>query len=250
MGAPGPRGVPPVTGPSRATARTWGPSPRSWSDDSRWYAERITLDNERWFARIRPGADPSLPPVVMVHGVIISGTYYRPVANLMDPAYTVYVPDLPAVGRPPSTTRWTLPLLVDHLAGWLDAHEITGAVVVGNSSGCQIATLLATARPDLVRSLVLIAPTLHPEISSVPGVILKSTLVFPREHVSIWATWLPDFFKTGPLRSLRMVKQMFGDDQLARLPGIWQPATVSRSGASPRFSPMARHSSFPTRRMP
>src|SRR5690606_38333019 len=77
MGEPGAASVSPVTDLSRITARSWGPAPSSWSDDPRWYAERMTLDGERWFARVRPGDDPSLPPVVMVHGVIISGTYYR-----------------------------------------------------------------------------------------------------------------------------------------------------------------------------
>lgn len=186
----------------------------------------MTLEGETWFARIRPGTNPDLPPVVMVHGVIISGTYFRPVANLMDPSYTVYVPDLPGVGRPQSDTRWTIPLLAHHLVAWFDAKGITGAVVVGNSLGCQVVTLLATIRPDLIRSLVLIAPTLDPAITSVLDVILRSALVFPREHFSIWATWIPDFFKTGPIRSLLMVKQMFRDDQVSRLADVRQPALV------------------------
>lgn len=186
----------------------------------------MTIDGEEWIARVRPGTNPELPPVVMIHGVIISGTYFRPIANLMDPSYEIYIPDLPGVGRPRSATRWTLRLLTEHLAGWFDAHGITSAIVVGNSFGCQIATLLATTRQDLVRALVLIAPTLDPEITSVPEAIWKSALVFPREHVSIWATWIPDFLKTGPLRSLQMVRQMFRDDQPERLGDIRQPAVV------------------------
>lgn len=238
MGAPGSRGAPTVSHHPGVTARTWGKAPSSWSNDPRWYTERITLDGEHWFARIRPGADLSLPPVVMVHGVIISGTYFKPVANAMDARYTTYIPDLPGVGRPQSATRWTLPHLTAHLAGWMDWHGITGAVVVGNSFGCQIATLLATTRPDLVGALVLIAPTLDPAIASIPEVIGKSALVFPREHLSIWATWIPDFFKTGPIRSLLMVKQMFRDDQPARLGDIGQPATVI-GGAWDTISPPA-----------
>lgn len=227
-----------MTDPSRITARTWAPVPRSWSDDPRWLTERMTIDGEEWFSRIRPGTEGLHPPIVMIHGVIISGTYYRPIANLMDPSYTVYVPDLPGVGRPQSETRWTLPLLTDHLARWLDAQGISRAVMVGNSFGCQIATLLTTMRPDLVSALVLIAPTLDPAVTSVPGVIWKSTLVFPREHFSIWRTWIPDFFRTGPIRSLLMVRQMFRDDQLARLGDVTQP-TIVIGGAWDTISPPA-----------
>lgn len=220
------------------TARTWAASPASWSDDPRWYTERITLGGEEWFARIRPGTNPGLPPVVMIHGVIISGAYFRPIANLIGPEHSLYIPDMPGVGRPRSATRWTLPLFAGHLADWLDAHDISAATLVGNSFGCQVATLLATTRPDLVRALVLVAPTLPPEITSIPEVIWKSALVFPRERVSIWATWIPDFLKTGPIRALRMVKQMFGDDQLARLGEMRQPASII-GGAWDLVSPPA-----------
>jgi pimeloyl-ACP methyl ester carboxylesterase len=208
------------------TARTWSPAPASWSDDPRWIAEWMTVDGEQWFARIARGSDPSLPPVVMVHGVIVSGKYFQPVANVMDLRYTTYVPDLPGIGRTESKKSWTLPLWTAHLAGWMDAHELSGAIVVGNSFGCQIATLLAHTRPDLVRAQVLIAPTLDPEITSIPEVIWHSSRVFPKEHVSIWSIWIPDFFKTGPIRSFRMVQEMFRDDQLARLGDIRQPSLV------------------------
>lgn len=226
MGTQGDPGHPGMTRRPPASATTWAAAPDSWSTDPRWFVEWMTLDGERWFARIAPGTDPSLPPVVMVHGVIVSGTYFRPVANVMDPRYTAYVPNLPGVGRTESDRRWTLRLWTEHLAGWMDAHGITGAILVGNSFGCQIATLLATTRPDLVRALVLIAPTLHPAITSIPEVIWYSAHVFPRENPSIWPIWIPDFFKTGPLRSFRMVREMFRDDQLARLGDVTQPALV------------------------
>lgn len=238
MGAQGAAGVPRVTRSPHISARTWAPAPSSWSGDPQWYTERLTLDGEDWFARIRPGTDPALPPIVMLHGVIISGAYFRPIANALDACYTVYVPDLPGVGGLRSKARWTLPLWTEHLSSWLDAHGLRGAIVVGNSFGCQLATHLATVRPDLVHSLVLVAPTLDPRISSIPEVIAKSALVFPRERVSIWATWIPDFFKTGPLRAFRMVRQMFRDDQLGRLEHVRHAAVVI-GGAWDTISPPA-----------
>ena len=236
MGTPGLARVPPVILPPNVTARTWSPAPETWSDDPRWIGEWMMIDGEQWFARIARGTDPSLPPVVMVHGLIVSGAYFRPVANAMDPRHTIYVPDLPGIGRTNSPTSWTLPLWTAHLAGWMDAHQLTGAIVVGNSLGCQIATLLATTRPDLVRSLILIAPTLDPAITTVRQVLWRGIKDIPHERPSIWTVWIPDFFKTGIRHSLAMMREMFRDDQ-GRLGDVTQSALVIGGELDPIVTP-------------
>jgi pimeloyl-ACP methyl ester carboxylesterase len=159
----------------------------------------------------------------------------------MDPRYTVYVPDLPGVGRPVSTRRWTIPLWAEHLAGWMDAHDLSGAVVVSNSFGCQISTLLAVTRPELVRAQVLIAPTRDPAIRNIPEVIWHSARAFPRERLSVWPIWIPDFFKTGPLRSFRMIQEMFRDHQLTRLADVAQPSLVIGGARDPISPPSWIH---------
>jgi 2-hydroxy-6-oxonona-2,4-dienedioate hydrolase len=219
------------------TARTWAPAPPAWSDDPRWYTERMTLDGEEWFARIRPGTDPALPPVVMVHGLIVSGSYFRPVANEMDPRYTVYIPDLPGVGRARSGRYWSLPSFVTHLASWMEAHGLADAIVVGNSLGCQVATLLAGTWPDLVRALVLIGPTMDPAITNVAQLLWRGLRDIPREHPSIWKVWIPDFFRAGPRRSMSMLVEMFRDDQLARLGNLAQPVLVVGGERDPIIPP-------------
>lgn len=219
------------------TTWTWAPASPSWSDDPRWYTERMLLDGEEWFARIRPGTDPTLPPVVFVHGLIVSGSYFQPVANVMDPRYTVYIPDLPGVGRAHSDQYWSLPAFTTHLAGWMDVLGLQDAIVVGNSLGCQFATLLADTRPDLVRALVLIAPTMDPAITNFAQLLWRGIMDIPRERPSIWKVWIPDFFRTGPRRAIRMIAGMFRDDQLARLGRIRQPALVLGGEHDPIISP-------------
>jgi 2-hydroxy-6-oxonona-2,4-dienedioate hydrolase len=242
MGASGVAGISTVSAVSpHITAHSWGAVPASWSKDPRWLGEWMTLAGEQWFARIAPGTDPSLPPVVMVHGIIVSGKYFRPIANIMDPRYTIYVPDLPGIGRPVSKQRWTIPLWTEHLAGWMDAHGLSGAVVVSNSFGCQVSTLLAATRPDLVRAQVLIAPTRDPAIRSIPEVIWHSARAFPKERLSVWPIWIPDFFKTGPLRSFRMIQEMFRDHQLTRLADVAQPSLVVGGERDPISPPAWIH---------
>jgi 2-hydroxy-6-oxonona-2,4-dienedioate hydrolase len=200
--------------------------------------ERMTIDGEEWFARIAPGSDRSLPPVVMVHGLIVSGSYFRPVANLLDPRYSVFIPDLPGVGRANSEQYWSLPSFTNRLATWMDFHGLSDAVIVGNSLGCQFATLLAERRPDLVRSLVLIGPTMDPAITNVAQLLWRAVQDVPRERPSIWKIWIPDFFRTGFRRSMRMLAEMFHDDQLSRLADVTQPALVIGGECDPIIPPV------------
>lgn len=220
------------------TAQTWTAALPAWSDDQRWYGEWTTIESERWFARIAPGTDPYLPTVVMVHGLIVSGAYFRPVATITDPRYTVAIPDLPGVGHTESTVRWTVSRWTRHLAGWMDAHGIADAIVVGNSLGCQIATELAVTRPELVRSLVLIGPTLDPRITNIRHVIGRGIRDIPHERPSIWSIWIPDFFRTGVRRSWRLLHAMFEDDQPARLSHVHQPALVIGGERDPIVTPV------------
>ncbi len=237
MGPAGAPGLSGVSGTPPVTAQTWTSALPDWSQGRRWYGEWMTIEGERWFARISPGGDPALPTVVMVHGAIVSGAYFRPVAEITDPRFSVVIPDLPGVGHTESTIRWTVSRWTRHLAGWMDTHGISGAIVVGNSLGCQIATELAVIRPELVRSLVLIAPTLDPAITSIPQVIGRGTRDIAHERPSIWTIWIPDFFRTGPVRSWRLLQAMFDDDQVARLPHVRQPALVVGGELDPIVTP-------------
>src|SRR6266540_2854322 len=62
------------------------------------------------------------PPVVLVHGYGVSGSYMLPLAQSLAPSFSVFVPDLPGYGR---SQRPRTPLgiadLAAALAGWLDA---------------------------------------------------------------------------------------------------------------------------------
>lgn len=236
MGPAGAASLPPVSDAPAITARTWTTALPDWRGNHRWYGEWATIYGERWFARIAPGTDPSLPPLVMVHGLIVSGAYFQPVAEISDPRFTLAIPDLPGVGRTDSSARWTVRRWAHHLAGWMDAHGLRDAIVVGNSLGCQIATQMAVTRPGLVRSLVLIAPTLDPSIHGPLQLIGRGIRDIPRERPSIWTVWIPNFFRTGPIQSVRQMRTMFDDDQLARLRNVRQPALVIGGERDPILS--------------
>lgn len=218
-------------------SRAWGVLPQAWPLPQNWVAEWMELDDEIWFSRISPVGDPDIPPIVMLHGLVVSGTYFGPVAAYLDDHYRVYVPDLPGYGRSSSTRTWSIPWITSRVADWMDAHELGACVIVGNSLGCQIATQLAVFRPDLVAGLVLVAPTMDPRVTGIVHIALRAALDLPREHQSLWGIWLTDLFRAGPRRALRMLHESLTDDQVSRLPNVLPPTLIIGGERDPIVPP-------------
>jgi len=168
----------------------------------------------------------------------VSGSYFRPVAAHLDGHLRLYVPDLPGFGRSISHTGiWTINQLADGLAGWLDAHAIRDAVLVSNSFGCQVLTLLATAGPELVRALILVAPTMDPKVRSVVGQMYRGLIDIPRESVSLWTLWVPDLIRAGARRALLTLHGGIQDPQPRRLPQISAPVVIVGGERDPIVPP-------------
>ncbi len=180
-----------------------------------------------WFARMARTGKTTYPPVVLIHGVVVSGAYFQPVAEHLHGEFHLYVPDLPGTGR--SRTRdgvWDVARLAEGLGRWMDLHQLRDAVLVSNSIGCQVLTMLAEKRPDLAHALVLVSPTMDPDIGNAFQVMWRGLIDMPREKASLWKIWLPDLVRTGPLQGLRLLRLAMRDPQLARLARIEVPAIV------------------------
>jgi 2-hydroxy-6-oxonona-2,4-dienedioate hydrolase len=226
-----------MTASPRWTARHWSPvTDRGWPPDG-WVAERMTIGDDTWFARTAPDGDPALPPIVMLHGLVVSGAYFRPVATRLDTRYRMFIPDLPGYGQSSSSHIWTLPEMATHVARWMDAHELGPSLIVGNSLGCQVATWLAVERPDLVIGLVLVAPTMDPAVCGPLGVMVRGAMDIPRERQSLWRIWIPDLLRSGVRRAISTLLISVEDDQRARLPRVHQPALVIGGGRDPIVPP-------------
>ncbi len=106
---------------------------------------------------VRSGAGP---PLVLIPGLIGSTTNWRnTVSGLVEHA-AVYSVDLANMGRsdrrPGLDTG--LAATADRVAAWMDAVGIPQADIAGHSHGGAVVMMLATRRPDLVRSIILFAP--------------------------------------------------------------------------------------------
>ncbi len=97
------------------------------------------------------------PPVVLVHPVGLDLTYWGEQIESLRRDHDVIAFDLPGHGRSPGRAEdWTLDQAAAVLADMVVATEAGPAHVVGLSVGGMIAQAFALARPELMRSLVLI----------------------------------------------------------------------------------------------
>ncbi len=106
-------------------------------------------------------------PLVLVHGLGVSGRYLLPALTELARSTRVYVPDLPGFGRSARPTRpLDVPELSDWLGAWMRAVGLSRAVLMGHSFGCQVVVDFALRHPELVERLVLAAPTVDPRARS------------------------------------------------------------------------------------
>jgi pimeloyl-ACP methyl ester carboxylesterase len=141
------------------------------------------------------------PPVVLVHGLGVSGRYLLPTARaLAARGFRSLVPDLPGFGR---STRPPRPLRLDELSGVLDRLAETAGVEHGtflaNSLGCQVVTRLAATRPDRVERLVLAGPTVDASARDPVRQAWRLALDALREPPELMRVVAADYLRAGPL---------------------------------------------------
>ncbi|URN13702.1 alpha/beta fold hydrolase [Streptomyces radiopugnans] len=88
--------------------------------------------------------------------------------------------DVPGFGhRPPRACPARIPALADAVSAWLAAVPRGPVVLVGHSTGAQVALRVAADHPDRVRTLVLMGPTFPPALRRASGLLraLPRTLV-------------------------------------------------------------------------
>ena len=141
---PRPRFSPPQTRPLRIPGRT------------------VFVGDREIF--VREAGDPSMPPLVLVHGWSFDGemTFFRIIPELAED-FRIIIADHRNHGR----SEWVrgpfeIEDLADDLAAVLRALDIEDAMVFGYSLGGMVSQALAHRHPLLVGKLVLGATAAHP----------------------------------------------------------------------------------------
>ena len=97
------------------------------------------------------------PPVLFIQGVGLHGDGWLPQVQGLSDRYTCLTFDNRGMGRsqPLGPKKLSIPLMVEDALALIDRAGWSGCHVVGHSMGGHIATALALAAPERVRSLAL-----------------------------------------------------------------------------------------------
>ena len=197
------------------------------------------VDGLRMHARVSEDQVTGGPPVVLVHGLVVSGRYMVPLLDELGRSHAVYAPDLPGFGRSEGPARaLDVVGLSDALAAWMRAVGLRRAALVGNSMGCQVIAGLALRHPGLVEKVVLQGPTMDPRARSAPRQVWRLLLDTTCEPPSLTAIEGLDLFRAGVFRSWRTFRHALEDPIEERLPKMRVPALVVH-GLRDRISPQS-----------
>ena len=172
--------------------------------------------------------------MVLVHGLGISSRYMVPALSHLAADHRVYAPDLPGFGRsekPPRTLD--VPGLARALDGWMEATGLGGAILVGNSMGCQVIAELALRNPARVQRAVFQGPTMDPGARNLPQQVARLALDALLEPPSLVLIELLDLVAAGPLRALRTFRHAARDRIEEKLPMLQAPTLVVHGGRDP-----------------
>jgi pimeloyl-ACP methyl ester carboxylesterase len=175
------------------------------------------------------------PPLLLLHGLGCSGAYFRPLQAQLTACFTIYTPDMPGHGRSakPRAAMYTLRELTDWVAQLIRQVAPQPLLVAGHSLGGGVAVDLAARYPELVRCLVLLAPTGVPEM---PPLVTQLPLLLAdgvREPRRLFPRIVPAYLAAGPRRILRLAidQQRYAARQY--LHTVRQPMLVMRGSEDP-----------------
>jgi pimeloyl-ACP methyl ester carboxylesterase len=144
-----------------------------------WPGQEISSGGVTLHVRVTPGPE-GRPPAVYLHGLSGSGTNWTDLAAQLAPHAPGMAVDLPGFGRsrPLSSRLYTPSAHADAVLCFL-AGQGRPVHLLGNSFGGAIALLVAARRPELVRSLALLAPAMpdrrpDPRRLSDPRIVLAA----------------------------------------------------------------------------
>ncbi|MDP9432465.1 MAG: alpha/beta hydrolase [Actinomycetota bacterium] len=177
---------------------------------------------------------PDAPSVVCVHGLGCSHGYFLPVARCLASGAGVVAPDLPGFGRTPGPPRaLDVRGLSLALADWLRATRRSGALLLANSTGCQVVVDLAVHSPELLGPVVLVGPTVDRRARSLPAQWARLVVNSRWESPSLGAALLPAWIACGPRRYAETLRYMLSDPVERKLRHVRVRALVVRGGRDP-----------------
>lgn len=197
--------------------------------DERFESRWTVVDGVRMHCRATREDPPGKTPVLLVHGMAVSHRYLMPLAAELAGHHPIRAVDLPGYGLSgePGTVL-DVAALADRLAAWLEATGNAPTAVLGNSFGTQVSVALAARHPHLVRSLILVGPTMDPAARSRTRQTLRWLRSLPHEDPGQAPIILRDLANAGIRRAWRTFGIALAYHVERDLPRVKVPTLVTR----------------------
>ena len=178
---------------------------------------------------IHESGRPDGPDYVLVHGLGMAHDYWRELAAVLEPTGTVHALDLPGFGDAPEPREpLSMPAAGELLAELLVAEGIDRPVLVGHSTGAQVAAETAARHPELVDRLVLIAPTVNPRERTLGKQTLRFLQDIALVHPKALGYGIALYAQAGPRWYAANLRPMLDHRIELILPEIPAPTLVIR----------------------
>ena len=187
---------------------------------------------------VTEGGSPGAPAFVLVHGIGMSSSYFRPFTEVLARDSHVLVPDLPGFGRSPKVDA---PLgvagLADVVAALVEDRGLVAPVLVGHSMGTQTVTEVLASRPGLAAGAVLIGPVTDDRARSAGRQALRLLRDGRHEPMRVNALITADYVRCGPRWYAGTLPHMLRYPILERIAATVDPVLVAR-GANDPIAPL------------
>ncbi|MEV8361039.1 alpha/beta fold hydrolase [Streptomyces niveus] len=205
---------------------------------------KVALPGLTVTVRSRPPERTGLPRALYVHGLGGSSQNWSDLMPLLADTVDGEAVDLPGFGDspPPDDRNYSITGHARAVIRLLDARGRGAVHLFGNSMGGAVATRIAAARPDLVRSLTLVSPAL-PELRVQRNAVPTALLALPGV-AALFGRMTRDW--TAEQRTRGMMALCYGDpgrvseealrhavEEMERrqgLPYFWEAMTRSTRG--------------------
>ena len=161
-----------------------------------------------------------VPPIVVVQGMTVSD-YLLPACAVLGEWTEVHLLDLPGYAGSGEPTRWLdVRGYGEAVVHWLEAIGIERAMVVGHSSGTQVAAWAGVLDPARVAAVGLASPTVDPRIRSLPKALFRWRLDAREPSPGLEANHGPEWKRAGPRGIAHLLRVHLKDrleDQVSRL---------------------------------
>jgi len=171
-------------------------------------------------SRVLGRPDPAVPPVVVVQGMAVSDYLLPACAALGEWTETTLV-DLPGYGGSGQPTRYLdVRGYAEAVVHWLEASGLDRVVVVGHSSGSQVAAWAGVLCPERIAAVALASPTVDPMARSLPRLVLHWRLDARNPTPGLETNHVPEWRRAGFRALAHLVKVHLADrleDHVSRL---------------------------------